>query len=246
MAAKKEKKIRRGSENLKPLRPESKLKVAERRAKVCAMLMREVEAGRRRGAQARIAAHFKIGTDVVTRDIQAAIGDWKEEAIGCIETMKLEEYEEQKKISTAAWEEFNRSKQKRSETHVETLVDKDNKRVDGGISKVRQITRDPIGEARFLTTLISASERRARLIGMDAAQKNENRNVNTNGTQAVDPTYSIAQLKAVVRGEPDEYVKAIGRVEKEYGLLLDDVPVVPAAAVPVKNNGPAVPRQRKA
>jgi hypothetical protein len=114
-----------------------------------------------------IAAELGVCERTIQRDLRKIEAQWQEAAaqdIGAIKARELAKLDALEAEAAAAWQ---RSKQENQKRIVEERPG-----IGGKASRVARIeTSQGTGDPRYLTTILSIMERRARLIGADAPAK---------------------------------------------------------------------------
>lgn len=116
--------------------------------------------------QIEIAARLGRSVATVYRDLLPYIAQWREQASTDIAEIKAQELAATYQLQREYWEAWERSKTPRKTSTVRRAA-------DGSGSGAEAIVRseERIGDSRFLQGILACMERRARLLGLDAAVK---------------------------------------------------------------------------
>lgn len=156
-----------------PSQKDQQVKREERRAKVSALYVRGY-------TETQIAKMIKTSQPTVHRDLQLARGAWRDKMIADIGDAIAMELQHIAAVQTEAWEGWFRSIEHKTAEKtklIESVKHGDTKSIEKAIEW-------QVGNPAFLTTLLTCSERRSKLLGLDEAEKHDHR-FNTEDKTAV-------------------------------------------------------------
>lgn len=111
---------------------------------------------------------YQLSRAQISYDIRTLVTRWRAESVRTIDDQKAEELKRINAVEATAWESWAKSQSPSSVKRQNRTLDKNG--VPGtGHMTIEQQDRD--GDSRFLSLVMQCSERRCRLLGIEAPQK---------------------------------------------------------------------------
>lgn len=120
-------------------------------------------------AQVDIAELYGVDRATICRDIQEVEKDLRKRGMATLEKKRDREIAEVEAVAQSAWEAYEKSKQPLTKTV--RLADASGGQGQGAQVKIQITKEERYGDPRFLEIVLRASERRAKLLGLDAPEK---------------------------------------------------------------------------
>lgn len=131
--------------------------------------------------QARIGQKLGLSQPAVFADLEVVRQEWRASAVMAMDQRKSQELAKLDRVEAVAWEAWERSCQQAETLFAETIkgrVDKEGKPLPE-LQKTSKTLKGQVGDPRFLERVGWCIERRCKILGMDAPERNENRTVVT-------------------------------------------------------------------
>lgn len=145
------------------------LKILSRRSQIANLFLQGVT------KHHEIAQRLNMDRSTVTRDLKHIVDDWKLSIRQTVDEAKAKEIAKVDHLEQVAWEAWHRSCQAAETLYAGTTKGRTDK--DGAalpdLVKTHKISKGQAGDPRFLERVGWCVERRCKLLGLDAPEKNE-------------------------------------------------------------------------
>lgn len=138
-------------------RQQQRQALADRRGQVASLYLRGMY-------QAEIARRFGVDQKQISRDLAYIRKEWMAAAVGNFDARKSRELAKVDEVELAAWDGWRRSQETSKVTEASTT---------DGNEHAKVIEKSQAGDARFLTVVLQCVERRCKILGIDAAPKQQ-------------------------------------------------------------------------
>ena len=123
--------------------------------------------------QAAIAKEIGISRQMVSKDLQTIRQRWKESAIKDFDALKEQELKKIDATEREAWECYRRSQRDRQRTVTERAGTGNPDDAKPGRAKAQVTKEQADGDPRFLKIILECIDKRCKILGLDAPDKQE-------------------------------------------------------------------------